>query len=225
MDNSIVTILNHMFNRNEVDVANLKAVQKDRCISLLTSLNYSLEEFFKKIDFTDEEKGQILLSLLMQGISVKNILELIDWKGFENVITALFDELGYSVLSNFRFKDEFTKYEIDVLAFKYPYLFLIDCKYYRHPSSSIMKDAAVKQKERTEVLYEIFPILSEELISKLALPLKREVKLYPLILSWRDHNIQFSSEIPIIPFNQLSGFLQEIDEFRDGLFYIPLYLN
>lgn len=225
MDNSIVTILNHMFNRNEVDVANLKAVQKDRYISLLTSLNYSLEEFFNKIDFTDEEKGQILLSLLMQGISVKNILELIDWKGFENVITALFDELGYSVLSNFRFKDEFTKYEIDVLAFKYPYLFLIDCKYYRHPSSSIMKDAAVKQKERTEVLYEIFPILSEELISKLALPLKREVKLYPLILSWRDHNIQFSSKIPIIPFNQLSGFLQEIDEFRDGLFCIPLYLN
>ncbi len=225
MDNSIVAILNHIFNRNKVDVANLKVVDKDKCTSILTSLNYSLEEFFNRIDFTDEEKGQILLSLLMQDTSVRSIIEFLDWKGFENVITALFDELGFSVLSNFRFKDEFTKYEIDVLAFKYPYLFLIDCKHYKHPSSSIMKDAAVKQKERTEVLFEIFPILSEELISKLALPLKREVKLYPLIISWRNHNIQFSSDIPIIPFNQLSGFLQEIDEFRDGLFYISLYMN
>lgn len=225
MDDSIAIILNHLFNHKKVDVANISSLDKDRCKAKLASWDYSVKEFFEKSDFAEEEKGKILLSLLLDGINAKSIFEFLDWKGFEIVISSLFDELGYSVLSNFRFKDEFTRYEIDVLAYAYPYLFLIDCKYYRHPSPSIMKDAAIKQKERTEVIFEMFPILSEELIKKLALPLKRELRLYPVIISWKDHNIQYSSGIPIIPFNHLSGFLKEIDEFRDGLFNIPLLLK
>ena len=224
MDDSTAMILNHMFKNKKIDATNISVLDKDRCKTKLASWNYSYEEFFKRRDFTDEDKGKILLSLLLEGVSVKSIFEFLDWKGFEIIITSLFDELGYSVLSNFRFKDEFTRYEIDVIAFNYPYLFLIDCKYYSNPSSSIMKDAALKQKERTEVIYEMFPILSRELIKKLALPLKREFRLYPLIISWKDHNIQFSSGVPVIPFNKLSGFLQEIDEYRDGLFNIPLLM-
>ena len=55
MDNSVVTILKHIFNRNKIDVANLIAVDKEKCLSLLASLDYSLEEFFNKVDFTDED--------------------------------------------------------------------------------------------------------------------------------------------------------------------------
>jgi hypothetical protein len=214
-----------MFNRKKVDVVTISAIDKDKCEKKLASWNYKTEDFFEKSDFSDKEKGKILLTLLLDGVSPKSIFEFLEWKDFEIIISALFDEMGYSVLSNFRFKDEFTRYEIDVIAFNFPYLFLIDCKYYRHPSPSMMRDAASKQIERTEVIYEMFPVLSEELIKKLTLPLKRELKLYPLIISWKDHNIQFASDIPIIPFNQLSGFLQEIDELREGLFNIPLFLK
>ncbi len=225
MDDSIAIILNHLLNIKKVDVANISALDKARCKTKLASWNYSYEEFFKRSAFTEKDKGKILLALLFEGVNVKSIFEFLDWKGFEIIIASLFDELGFSVLSNYRFKDEFTRYEIDVIAFNFPYLFLIDCKYYKQPSSSIMKDAASKQKERTEVIYEVFPLISEELIKKLALPLKREIRLYPLIISWKDHNIQFSSDVPVIPFNQLSGFLQEIDEYREVIFNIPLLMN
>ena len=225
METSISIILNHLFNRRNVILEELSLIDIKKCQTILTSLGYSIESFFNKTDYSDEEKGKFLLFLLLQGFNERLLFEFLDWKGFEIVIASLFNEHGYSVIQNFRFKDEFTNYEIDVLAFKYPYLFLIDCKHYRNPTSSIIKNAATKQRERTEVIFEVFPIISEELILKLNLPLKREIRLYPLIASWRKHNVQFSSDVPIVPFNKLYGFLQEIDEYRDSIFFIPLLLN
>ena len=88
-----------------------------------------------------------------------------------------------------------------------------------------MKDAVIKQRERTEVLIEVFPISSQELISKLSLPIHREIFLYPLIISWKDHNLQFYDNVPIVPFNHLQGFLQEIDEYRFNLYHLSLKLS
>ncbi|MCK5408652.1 MAG: NERD domain-containing protein, partial [Candidatus Heimdallarchaeota archaeon] len=132
--------------------------EKFKCQMILLSTNYSLDEFFSKTEFSENEKGKIIYTLLKQGKNASLILEKLDWKGFEHIISTIFDENNYSVLTNFRFKDEFTKYEIDLLAFKYPYLFAIDCKRHSTGSSSFLKNSAEKQKERVEILYEQFPI-------------------------------------------------------------------
>ncbi|MFW9851991.1 MAG: hypothetical protein ACFFDS_03560, partial [Candidatus Thorarchaeota archaeon] len=142
-----------------------------------------------------------------------------------NIIATVFDQMDFTVLTNFRFKDEFTRYEIDVLAFKYPYLFIIDCKYHQKASSSMFNDAAYKQKKRAEILLEMFPILSDELIRKLSLPLKRKIHIIPLVISWRDHAVQFQQDVAILPYQQLPGFLQEIDEYRDNLYRLNLFLE
>ncbi|MCE7742135.1 MAG: restriction endonuclease [Candidatus Heimdallarchaeota archaeon] len=225
LDEASNLILSHLFRTKEIKLEQLTVLVKEKCEMILSSLDIDLASFFNNSEFSDKTKGMIILRLIEYGSNLGAISEFLDWKGFEIIISAIFDKMDYTVQTNFRFKDEFTKYEIDVLAFKFPYLFVIDCKHYKNPTSSSMKTAAIKQKERTEVLLEMFPILYEELVSKLLLPIKRKILLYPIIISWRDHDIQFHQNTPIVAFSQLSGFLQEMDEFRFNLFHLSLELD
>ena len=178
-----------------------------------------------RIEFSEREEREIISAIIKSGIDALSISRILDWKQFENIVATIFDQKGFTVITNFRFKDEFTRYEIDVIAFKFPYLFIIDCKYYQKISPKILKDGADKQKERTEILVEMFSFLSDELIRKLSLPLKRKLLILPLIISWRAHSIQFHQDIAILPYQQITGFLQEIDEYRDNLYRLNLYLE
>ena len=225
LDEASRVILSHIFSTKEIALDKLDITTKQKCENIFSSLGYDISSFFNHKEFSDHLKGDIMLKLVEKGTDISSIFAYLDWKGFEIIISSIFDKLGFTILYNFRFKDEFTKYEIDVLAFKFPYLFIIDCKHYKNPTSSIMKSAAIKQKERAEVLLDVFPILYDELVSKLNLPIKRQIYLYPLLISWRNHDIQFYQNVPIVAFSQLSGFLQEIDEFRFNLFYLPIKID
>jgi len=225
LDNVTRSILLHLFRNKKINVQLFSAAEKKKCSSILKPLDCSLEDFFQKSKFSEEEQGNLLYELLKLNIDILAIGQLLDWKKFEIFISTIFNRENYSVLTNFRFKDEITKYETDVISFKFPYIFVIDCKYYKNMSLSVLENAVEKQKERVEALFEIFPIISNELISKLQLPLKRRLFLFPVIISWRDHQIQFLQNVPIIPYKQLSGFLQEIDENREKMFYLNILLD
>lgn len=225
LDQAISEILNHIFNSKRMEVEKFSNFSKKKCEDILSTVDLSIEEFSKQSDFTDEFKGKVIFQLVKRGTDIASILDILDWKGFEFIVSSVFDKMGYTVQQNYRFKDDFTKYEIDVLAFQYPYLFIIDCKHYKIPNKSSMKDAVDKQKERVEVMLEMFPIMFDELIAKLNLPIKRKIHLYPVIISWKDHVIQIHQNVPIVAFSQLSGFLQEIDEIRFSLFHLSLELG
>ncbi|MHA2309794.1 MAG: hypothetical protein ACXABJ_10990, partial [Candidatus Heimdallarchaeaceae archaeon] len=222
IDSASRAILLHIFKKQTMNVSKLTDLEKTRCSSFLQKIGYSIEEFASSEYFSEDEQSQVIFRLIKEGIDASAISELLDWKKFEQIISHIFNELNFMVLTNFRFKDEVTRYEVDVIAFNYPYIFLIDCKYHKLISSSVLKEAVKKQKERTEVLVEVFPFLSDELIKKLQLPLKRKLYLFPIIISWRDHSLQFYQDVPIISYNQLTGFLNEIDEFRDNLFHLSI---
>jgi hypothetical protein len=225
LDEASLMILKHVFNATKIDFGNLTNFTKEKTERILSGLDLTLAEFAQTDSFSDNFKGQLILQFVKEGIEVENILDNLDWKGFEIIVSNVFDKMGSTVIQNFRFKDETTKYEVDVIAFKFPYIYIIDCKHYKTPNKSSMKIAVDKQKERTEVLLEEFPILYDDIVSKLQLPLKREIFLYPMIISWRNHDIQIYQDVPIVAFSQLQGFIQEIDEIRFNLFHLTLKLD
>ena len=225
INSSIRIILFHVFKKETIILSKLSPIEKEKILEIIKPLNFTLDDFFFQKEFSDKEERSIISEIIKSGVDALSINRLLDWKQFENIIATIFDQNGFTVITNFRFKDEFTRYEIDVLAFKYPYLFIIDCKYHKKASSAMFKDAAYKQKKRAEILLEMFPILSDELIRKLFLPLKRKLLIIPLVISWRDHIVQFQQDIAILPYQQLPGFLQEIDEYRDNLYLLNLYLE
>ncbi len=225
INSSIRIILFHVFKKEKIVLSKLSSIEKDKILEIIKPLNFTMDSFFFRIEFSEREEREIISAIIKSGVDALSISRILDWKQFENIIATIFDQMGFTVITNFRFKDEFARYEIDVLAFKYPYLFIIDCKYHQKASSAMLKDAADKQKERAEILVEMFPILSDELIRKLSLPLKRKLLILPLVISWRDHSIQFQQDIAILPYQQIPGFLQEIDEYRDNLYQLNIYLE
>ena len=225
LDNVSQSILLHLFQKKKINISILSETEKKKCSAILSSLNYTLEELSHRSEFSELEQGNFLYELLKLNNDIQAIGQLLDWRKFEILISAIFSRESHSVITNFRFKDEITNYEIDVISFKFPYVFVIDCKYYKNMSYSTVKTAVDKQKERVEAMFETFPIISNELISKLQLPLKQKLFLFPLIISWRDHQTQFHEVIPIVPYAQLSGFLQEIDENREKMFYLNILLK
>ncbi|MHA1224989.1 MAG: hypothetical protein ACTSSG_03270 [Candidatus Heimdallarchaeaceae archaeon] len=210
-------VISHLNKDNSVDHSKLSPSEKELCSQLLSVLQLSLQDFLAKTNFSEIEKGKILLALLKRGFDISVISHLLDWKSFEIIISLIFEEIGFSVLSNFRFKVEGTKYEIDVLAFQYPYLLAIDCKFHRNTSNSSLSDFSEKQNERVQALLDTFPQISDELVKHLHLPIRRKLMLLPLIISWRTPTIQFHEHIPIVPYHNLSGFISELDEIRDNL--------
>lgn len=212
---AIKAILFHLFQLNEVNFDNLTLYEKEKCSSLLEKAGYSIESFFSQQIFQISEKSNLILVLLKNGVDINHFIEFIDWQVFEQIIALIFSELDYTYITNYRFKDEFNKFEIDVLVFKFPYLFVIDCKFHKQTSSSFLIDAAKKQNERVESLIESFPIISNDLIIKLGLPIQRPLQIIPLIISWKTQTTYFQNHIPIVSYDQILGFVREIDEYRD----------
>ena len=225
IDNVTNSILNHLIQKEKIDFSHFSEFEKKKCFQIIEPLSYSLEEFQSITHFDTKEISLVIYHLVKLGNNIHHLFAYLNWKDFEDLITLIFDKTGYTVIENFRFKDEYTRFEIDVLSFKFPYLFAIDCKYYKNRASSPMKNAAIAQMNRVESLIESFPVISESLIKQLHLPIRRLIFVVPLVISWGDHNIHLVERIPIVSFNRLSGFLGDLDEFRDDILSFELSLS
>ncbi len=225
MDNITYSILNHLIKKEKIDFSHFSEFEKKKCFHIIEPLGYSIEEFQSLTHFDTKEISLVIYHLVKLGNNINHLFAYLNWKNFEDLIAIIFDKAGHTVIENFRFKDEYTRFEIDVLSFRFPYIFAIDCKYYKNRASSPMKNAAIAQMNRVESLIESFPVISESLIKQLHLPIKRLIFVVPLIISWGNHNIQIVERIPIVSFNRLSGFLQDIDEFREDIFSFKLSLS
>ena len=121
LDNVTRSILLHLFQKKIISISHFSETEKEKCSSILGNLEYTLEDFFHRNDFLELEQGNVLYELLKLNNDILSIGQLLDWKKFEILISAIFNKESYSVLTNFRFKDEITKYEIDVISFKFPW--------------------------------------------------------------------------------------------------------
>ncbi|MCK4845150.1 MAG: hypothetical protein KAS95_05730 [Candidatus Heimdallarchaeota archaeon] len=225
IDNVTTSILNHLTQKEELDFSRFSGFEKKKCFQVIDSLGYSIEEFQTITHFDTKEISLVIYNLVKLGNNIHHLFAYLNWKNFEDLIAIIFDKAGHTVIENFRFKDEYTRFEIDVLSYKYPYIFAIDCKYHKNRASSPLKKAAIVQMNRVESLIEAFPVISESVIKQLHLPIKRLIFVVPLIISWGDHNVHLVEGIPIVSFNRLSGFLQDLDEFRDDILSFELSLS
>ena len=221
LDRILQNILKLIIQKNEIQLSSISASEKVKLFQIIEEEGL-LVKYDDKIILDEKDRSRIMLNILKRTQKPFNILKNIEWNNFEQIIAIIFSEIGFNVLTNFRFKDDISRYEIDVIAFNYPYILLIDCKFHRKVNLTSIKRAAEKQRERTEMIIERFPIISDELVKKLVLPLKRKIYAIPIIISWQEHTVLFHEQIAIVPFRYLQGFISELDELRDDLFAIEL---
>ena len=179
--------------------------------------NYIHYVVIKKIIF-------ILESLKFLQFDIKNISEILDYKGFETLIQEILSRNEYYTIKNFRFPDKSNfkfktsqkRYEIDVIGIYLRYILIIDAKQWKRKDTfSSLNKAANLQYHRVLALKQ-----NPEVFSKLILDLvgtNMSVKKYlpfiliPIMVTIENNSIKINdNQIPLVSIYEFNSFLQEL---------------
>ncbi len=194
------------------DKITLTELSKLTLISSEIIRNYLSTDFIEIVDDKIIVRDKIALAydMINSGIPVEEVLFNLGWRDVERFCAEYFEKLQYKVTRNFRFKRSLEHYEIDIIAYKHPYVLSIDCKRLRRINEYILEQAAIKQLVRTVALsYEIWRY------SK-ALGIKREkVKIIPLVILASLSKPRIYSGVPVISVRDLPFFLREFENYLE----------
>lgn len=197
---------------------------------------YELTDFLNNFEFLTREKGNynkdyiainkitfILQSITHLDFDLKSLSELLNYSGFEALISEILIKNNYTVINNFRFSDKSNfksktkqgRYEIDVIGIKRNFILIIDAKQWKHKDVfSSMNKAANLQYQRVLALEknpEIFSKLIYQLLGsspniKNFLPFK----LVPIMITLEYNGIKMNdNKVPLVSIMEFNSFLQE----------------
>ncbi|MFX1398677.1 MAG: NERD domain-containing protein [Promethearchaeota archaeon] len=175
--------------------------------------NYSKNKYvvIKKIPFICE-------CMRFVDFDLKDLSELLDFRGFESLIQEILSRYGYHTTKNFRFSDKSSlktkRYEIDIIAIKQRQVLVIDAKQWtKKDSYGAMNEAANLQYKRAEALknnYVIFSDLLQDLTGYH--PKIKNTSPYiliPLMVTLEENYIQLNEhKIPLVSIYRLNSFLE-----------------
>ena len=201
----------------------------DKSVNLETLQNSGLKFEASEIkiiaELQDFDSIDLVFSAYKHGMLFSTASRYLNWSLFEKLVARIMNETGWETQSNFRFFGEGTpsernRFEVDIIANKKPYVLVIDCKRYKNPAQSPMREAAMNQKERVFVFYEQLPIIHDALKSW---PLwNLEVQILPVILTWKNHQLNVFENVPICSIDILPDFLLNLSKYIEefNLFHL-----
>jgi len=168
----------------------------------------------KVVSVDSLKRLKLALRAVQLGGDVERVSGFLDWKEFENIAAIAFEQNGYSVMRNLRFKHAGRRWEMDIIACKKPIVACIDCKHWHHGMyPSAIKRIVEEQVERTSALAEFLPKLTE----KIECTSWNRVKLVPAVLSLTAVRSKFYNKVPIVPVLQLQDFISQLPAYMDSL--------
>jgi len=194
----------------------LKKLQKD---GLLYLQNNSVQT-------NNMQRLKLAVNAIRLGSDPELTSSFLKWNEFEDIATVIFEQNGYSVKKNLRFKHGGHRWEIDVIGCKKPIAVCVDCKRWQHGlTPSALRKVVAEQVERTKALVESLPNPAVKIEF-----VKWQTGIFvPAVLSLRESRLKFYDDVPVIPvmrfqdfISQLPAYINEVKHFKKGL---TRYLN
>lgn len=158
------------------------------------------------------QRLDLAIHALKKGADLEKVSGLLQWREFEAMAAFAFENYGYSVTKNLRFKHDRRRHEIDVVACKKPLILCVDCKHWHHSmGDAAMKKIAEEQITRVHSLVKCLPNPKIDL----ELPLWKSAQFLPMILSLVVDKSKFCSGVPIVPILQVQDFLNQLPALMD----------
>ena len=140
-------------------------------------------------DLNDRLKSALLV--LEMGAAIDEVSAQLNWKDFEGLVGEILESKAFGTIRNLILKKP--KMEIDVVGIKMGIAILIDCKHWKRTSTSALGRAVDKQIERTK-----------RYISQ-----TKESIAIPIIVTLFQEKVDFIKNVPIVPIQKFSSFLDE----------------
>lgn len=118
------------------------------------------------------------------------------WQWFEKLVGWIFDKNGFEADVNrviiFREDGKRKRRQFDVIAERFGKTFLVECKKWKRPNSSGIRNAAERHLEKSDLF-------------------KRENKgeVIPVVVTLMDENIIEHNGVPVIPIDKLNTFINQ----------------
>lgn len=165
-------------------------------------------------------KDSIYLAAIQSNCPLEKITKLISWYDFEKLTGKILDQAGWDMKTNFRYfgeggqNQDRHRYEVDVIAWKKPFVLLIDNKRHAKTSKSYLTDAVQKQQSRVYELFEMIPIIHDMREIEWSKKWEKSI-LLPLIVTWKEHGLIDINSTPIIPSSSLFDLLTNLRLYFD----------
>ncbi len=204
----------------------LDLMENDQEQAVLTELrNSNLLETKNELFRIPLENRIPLLELgLRLGGDLERLASYLTWQEFEAFCKTITVANRFRSYVNVRFTTVWNKkrYEIDVLAFKRPYILGIDAKHWQiHTgSAAALRNALKSQYTRLENLVQVLP----DKIIDFQINQWGEATVYPIIVSLFDQNIKIQPHGVIVPVFKLNSFLLGFEANLDLLPFIQVKL-
>lgn len=206
-------------------------------IPFFNQFNHSeLRNFLRNFNFVSLQKGNyqeyvvinkilfITETINILKLDIRNLSELLNYNGFEGLVSEILCRNNYITIKNLRFSDKSNfksktsqkKYEIDIIGIYLKYILLIDAKQWKRKDSfSSINKAADLQYRRAIALKknpEFFSGIIQDLLGiKVDLKKRLPFLLIPLMVTVEDNSIKLNSnQIPLVSIYELNSFLQEL---------------
>ncbi len=206
-------------------------------LPFLARFKYSkLREFLNNFEFISIKKGNYIDYIVINKIlfitesinflssDIKNLLEIIDYSGFESLIQEILSKNNYICIKNFRFSDKSNfksithqkKYEVDIIGIYLKYILLIDAKQWRRRDSYSSLNKAANLQHRRALALKKNPEIFSKLIQKMLgydINLKKQLPLIliPVMVTLEDNGIKINeNQIPLVSIHELNSFVQEL---------------
>ena len=152
----------------------------------------SLERYVRYLD-DPRVRLSVIENLLVRGLSMDKVVEAIDWRGFESLVSEFFKSYGYKTYRNYRIG----RNEYDVIAVKGDHLISIDCKHWDKPlPPSKAREVVENLRMRSKKLY--------------GDPIFKGRKIYMAVITMRESRVSFIDGVAVIPVTYLRDFIEEL---------------
>jgi Holliday junction resolvase-like predicted endonuclease len=160
------------------------------------------------------QRLKLAIHAIQSGADPERVSAFLHWREFEGMAAVAFEQKGYKIQRNLRFKHGGRRWEIDIVGCRKPLAVCVDCKHWHHPMHpSSLKKIVEEQVERTRALAESLrnPAVKTEFA------LWDSVRFIPTVLSLLVGRFKFYDNTPIVPVLQLQDFLDQLPGFADSL--------
>ena len=173
----------------------------------------------KKLDVAGVQRLELAVRALSRGADLENVSSLLQWKEFEAMTGIAFENNGYLITKNLRFKHDARRYEIDVVGYRRPLVVCVDCKHWHHSiGKATLEKIAKDQTARVRALSNALPHLNV----RLEFYSWSSARFVPVILSLVVGESKFCAGVPVVPILKLQDFLNQLPAYVESMAYIDL---
>jgi len=160
------------------------------------------------VRLSTEQRVRLAVKAVELGLDFQTVSNSLGWLEFEELAAHVFEVNGFAALRRYRFQAEGRRWEMDVLARRYPYIVCAECKHYtRGMGNSTARNIVETHLEKTEVFSRHLPGQAK----KIGVHRWKDAVVVPITLTLSPTEMRIYRRMPSVSALALTSFLASFE--------------